>query len=62
MNIALAIGGFFLVLAVLFALAARRDDVGSGREATAAGKTRRRVAWVFAVVGLGLILWALIAQ
>jgi len=56
MRISLAVAFFFLVLAVVFAVAAR-NQAGS-----LAGKTRRRVAIIFAFVAAGLILVELLRR
>jgi hypothetical protein len=56
MRISLAVAFFFLVLAVVFAVAAR-NQAGSP-----AGKTRRRVAIIFAFVAAGLILVELLRR
>jgi len=58
-RIAIAVGVFFVVLAVVFAVAARGDYRAAKRQWTPGGKTRRRIALLFAVVGLGLIFWQL---
>jgi len=58
-NIAIVVGVFFVVLAVVFAVAARGDYRAAQRQWTPAGKTRRRIALIFGVVGLGLIFWQL---
>lgn len=60
MNLAGIIGGLLLVAAVGLGVAARRSGVASGGKRAAAARTYRRVAWVFAVVGLGLIFWQLV--
>jgi uncharacterized membrane protein len=54
------IGVFFLVLAVIFAVAARADYSKAAGQLTPAVKTRRRVAIIFAVVGWALIIWHLV--
>ena len=59
MRITLAVGVFFLVLAAIFGFAARSDYLASQRQWTPAGKTRRRISIVFAIVGVSLILWQL---
>jgi hypothetical protein len=56
-RIALAVGVFFLVLATVFAFAARSDFVNAQRQWASAGRTRRRVAVLFAIVGFGLLIW-----
>ncbi len=61
MHITLAVGIFFLVLAVAFAVAARGDYLAAQRQWFPAGKTRRRVAVIFALVGLGLVLYRLLS-
>lgn len=60
MNISLYVGVFFFVLGIIFAFAARSDYVAAQRQCTPAVKTRRRVAIIFAIVGVGLtVLWLL---
>jgi hypothetical protein len=61
MYITLAVGIFFLVLALAFGLAARSDYLTAQRQWRPAGKTRRRVAVIFALVGLGLVLSRLLS-
>jgi hypothetical protein len=56
MRISMAVAFFFLVLAVVFAVAAR-NQAGSP-----VGKTRRRVAIIFALVATGLILMELLRR
>ena len=57
MRITLAVGVFFLVLSTVFAFAARSEFVNAQRQWTPAGRTRRRVAVMFAIVGFGLLIW-----
>ncbi len=57
MSITLIIGVFFLVLATIFAFAARSDYLAATRQWTPAGKTRRRISVIFAIVGVSLVLW-----
>jgi hypothetical protein len=57
MRISLAVSVFFLFLAIIFAFAAGSDFVNAQRQWTPAGRTRRRVAVVFAIVGFGLLIW-----
>ncbi len=59
MNITLAVGVFFIVLATVFAVAAARDPRTAGENQVPANRARRRVAMVFAIVGLGLVLYRL---
>ena len=59
MSITLIIGVFFLVLAAIFAFAARGDYLAASSQWTPAGKTRRRISIIFAIVGVSLILWQL---
>jgi|CZKM01.1.fsa_nt_gi hypothetical protein len=59
MRITLFVGLFFFVLAVIFGTAARRDYVKAQCQWSPAAKTRRRIAIIFAIVGLGLVLWQL---
>ena len=59
MNIALAVGVCFVGLACVFGLAALADYRGAQRQVTPAVKARRRVAVIFAVVGLALVSWQL---
>jgi hypothetical protein len=54
------IGVFFLVLAVIFAVAARSEYSKAAGQTTPAVKARRRVAIIFAAVGWGLIIWHLV--
>jgi hypothetical protein len=56
MKITLAIGVFFLFLAAVFGLASWADYRKAERHWTSAGVTRRRIAIIFALVGLGLVL------
>jgi len=54
------VGIFFLALALVFALAARSDYLASQRHWLPVGKTRGRIAIVFAIVGGGLLVsWLL---
>ncbi len=57
MRIPLIIGFFFLVLGILFGLAAAANYRASQARWTPAGIARRRVAVIFAIVGLALIIW-----
>jgi hypothetical protein len=57
MKITLIVGVFFLVLAVIFGVAAWRGYFASQRQWTPAGKTYWRISMIFAIVGLGWILW-----
>src|SRR5258708_5970645 len=54
MSIGIIIGLFFVVLAVIFGVAALGDYRKAQRQWTPAGKTRRRIAINFAIVGRGL--------
>ena len=54
--ITLCVGIFFLVLALVFAIAAWKDNRSAGGILIPASKTRRRVAVIFCLVGLGLVL------
>jgi hypothetical protein len=56
MRIMLYVGIFFLVLAAVFALAARSDYLAAQRHWMPVGQTHRRIAIIFAIVGLGLVL------
>jgi hypothetical protein len=62
MPIQSAIGVFFVVLALVFAVAAGKDYASAGRQWTPAGRTRRRVSVIFAGIGLGLIFWHYISR
>ena len=53
------IGVFFLVLAVIFAFGAWTDYKRAERQWSPAAKTRRRIAMIFGIVGVGLLLAAL---
>lgn len=57
MNVQVAVGIFFLVLALVFAIAVKRDNRPTQNPLPPAVKTRRRIAMIFALVGLGLLLW-----
>lgn len=54
--ITLYVGIFFLILAVAFGFSAGRENRASGGSLTPARKARRRVAVIFGLVGLGLVL------
>jgi hypothetical protein len=56
-NIQIVIGCFFIVLGGIYGFAASRDYMTAERKVTPAVKTRRRIAVIFAVVGLVLIGW-----
>ena len=56
MSIGIIVGLFFVVLAVIFGVAALGDYRKAQRQWTPAGKARRRIAIIFAIVGLGLVL------
>jgi hypothetical protein len=51
------VGAFFLLLSLIFVFAAGSDLVNAQRQWMPAGRTRRRVAVVFAIVGFGLLIW-----
>ena len=51
------IGVFFVVLGVIFAVASRSEYSKAAGQSTPAAKTRLRVAIIFGVVGLTLIVW-----
>jgi hypothetical protein len=56
----LYVGVFFLVLAAIFARAARSDYIANQRQWSPVLKTRSRSTVIFAIVALGLILsWLL---
>lgn len=59
MQIMYIIGIFFLVLAVVFGSAARRQYLAAQSHWTPAAKAQKRTAVSFALVGVGLILWKL---
>jgi len=50
------IGGFYLILSLVFALIAWTNHRASHGQWTPTGKTCRRIAVIFALVGLGLII------
>lgn len=50
-------GIFFLVLSLIFALAARGGGSVTPPQGSLLRRLRLRVAVIFALVGLGLILW-----
>jgi hypothetical protein len=56
-NIRRLVGIFFLVLAIIFGIAAGVNYSAAQRQWTPRAKTRRRVAIVFALVGLGLLIF-----
>ncbi len=56
MRIMLIIGLFFLVLGIIFGFAAASDYRESQKRWTPAGIARRRIAVIFATVGLVLIV------
>jgi hypothetical protein len=56
MKITLAVGVSFLFLAAVFGLASLADYRKAQRQSTPAGVTRRRIAIILALVGLGLLL------
>jgi len=58
MNISVAVGLFFLFLALVFGVAAFSDFRSAKRQWTPKAKTGRRISIVFALVGLGLVLLA----
>ena len=49
-------GLFFLVLGIIFGIAAA-SDYRAQKRWTPAGIARRRIAVIFAIVGLSLIIW-----
>jgi protein-S-isoprenylcysteine O-methyltransferase Ste14 len=51
------LGLIFLVVGVVYALVARGAFVTAKREWTSAARTYRLLAVIFAVVGVGLLLW-----
>src|SRR5712692_12130291 len=53
-SIGIIVGLFFVVLAIIFGVAALGDYRKAQRQWTPAGKTRCRIAIIFAIVGLGL--------
>ena len=55
MSITAIVGSFFLVLAAVFGFAACRDYRAAQHQWMPAGRTRRSVAMIFAIVGLGLV-------
>ena len=60
--ITLCVGIFFIVLAIVFAFAAGGEYVRAQRQWTPAGKTRRRVAFIFALVGSSLCAWQILIR
>jgi vacuolar-type H+-ATPase subunit I/STV1 len=56
MRIALAMGFFFLALGIIFGFAAG-SDYRAQKRWTPAGIARRRIAVIFTIVGLALIIW-----
>ncbi len=61
MNIGLAIGAFFVVLGIIFGFAARSDYLTASHQWSPAAITRRRIAIIFGLVGIGLLIWHLYA-
>ncbi|HEY5909321.1 MAG TPA: hypothetical protein VJA21_01820 [Verrucomicrobiae bacterium] len=59
MRITSLIGLFFLVLAAVFGLAARADYRRSHSRWSPAGITHRRIAVIFGIVGLSLLVWGI---
>ncbi len=57
MRISLAIGLFFITLGIIFAFAANSEYRAAEKRWTPAGIARRRIAVIFAIVGLALIAW-----
>jgi len=58
--ITVAIGLFFLLLAVLYAILARKNYIAAQKQPTPAVKARGRIAVIFALVGLGLVMLGLL--
>jgi putative copper export protein len=56
MQIMSLVGIFFLGLALVFGIAARKDYLAAGRQLTAAGRTYRRIGAAFVAVGMGLLI------
>jgi hypothetical protein len=55
----MAMGLFFLVLAMIFGLAARAGHSrGEQKMEAPATVARRRIAILFAIVGTGLLIWS----
>jgi len=59
MKITLGVGVLFLVLATIFGASAWAAFISSGRQWGVTGITRRRIAIIFGIVGLGLLLLSL---
>lgn len=57
MRIPLAMGCFFLALGIIFGFAAGIDYRAAQKRWTPAGIARRRIAVIFSIVGLALIIW-----
>ena len=60
MQLQVIIGIFFMVLAVIFGVSALRQYVKAQGSWTPAGKTHRKMAITFVLVGVGLVIWRLI--
>lgn len=55
----LTIGAFFIVLGVIFSFAALSDYRKAGRQWSIMARARRKIAVIFTIVGIALIVWGI---
>jgi uncharacterized membrane protein HdeD (DUF308 family) len=57
MRITLTIGAFFIVLGIIFGVAAFSHYRKAGRQWSIMARARRKIAIIFIIVGVVLIVW-----